>query len=150
MEILVKNIFDIIIIEINTINNKVKGLNFLEILKIRAIEKLLPLINQQKSIFDQNFDIEKELEKNIFISIKYFTKPFSISKKIIEFDSLFISFNENSNFDIYQDEKKYSSISLYKNNGVSLPSSSVVTCRYNKNVLLLEVQNKNIEQTLTL
>ena len=40
METLKKNILDIIITEVNSINEKVKGLNFLEILKINLIAKI--------------------------------------------------------------------------------------------------------------
>ena len=39
METLKKNILNIAISEINSINEKVKGLNFLEILKINLIPK---------------------------------------------------------------------------------------------------------------
>ena len=48
METLKKNILDIIITEVNSINEKVKGLNFLEILKINLISKILPIVNNLK------------------------------------------------------------------------------------------------------
>ena len=149
MEILAKNICDIIVSEVNAINDKVKGLNFLEILKINSIEKLSLLINEQKLPFNENFDTDKEIEKNILISMQYIAESLSISKKIIKYDSLFISLNETTNIDIHQDEKKYSSIALHKNNGISLPKKSVINFRLNKNTLLLEIQNKNIDQVLT-
>ena len=149
MEILAKNISDIIVSEVNLINDKVKGLNFLEILKINIIEKLTFLINKQNFPLNESFDFEKDLEKNISILIKYFTKPISINKKIIKFNSLFISFNETAIFDIYQNEKNFTSITLYKNNGISLPESLVLNSRYNKNILLLEIQNKSIERLVT-
>ena len=148
MEILFKNISDIIVSEINTINDNVKGLNFLEILKVNVIEKCLPLLIEQKFPLEESLDFEKNVQKNIFISIKYFTNSLSISKKSIIYDSLFLSFNETTNLDIYNNERKYTSIALYKNHGVSLPRDSVVNFSYNKNVLLLELQNKNIEQVL--
>ena len=146
MEILVKNITDIIVAEVNSINDKVKGLNFLEILKVNVIEKCLPLIITQKFHHEKNLNFEKNIEKNIFISIKYFNNPLSISKKSIEYNSLFVSLNDTTNLDIYKDEKKYTSIVLYKNYGISLPKDSIVNFGYNKNVLMLEIQNKNIEQ----
>ena len=149
MEILVKNITDIIIAEVNAINDKVKGLNFLEILKVNIIEKCLPLIVEKKFSFEQSLDFTKNIEKNIFISIKYLANPLSISKKKIDNDSLFVSFNEITNLDVYEDEKKYTRIVLYKNNGVSIPKNSIVNFSCYKNVLLLEIQNKNIEQSLT-
>jgi hypothetical protein len=148
MEILVNNISDIVVAEVNAINDKIKGLNFLETLKVNVIEKCLPLIIKKKFPNEQNLDFEKNIEKNILISGKYFNESLSISKKILEYDSLFIPFNESANFDIYQDDKKFNSIVLNKNNGISLPKNSVVNFKYNKNVLLLEIQNKNIEQAL--
>ena len=149
MEILLKKISEIIIFEVSAINEKVKGLNFLETLKVKVIENCLPLIIEQKFPLDQTLDFENNIEKNIFISIKYYTKSLSISKKNIYYDSLFVSFNETTNFDIYDAEKKYTSIALYKNNGVSIPRDSTVNFNYKKNVLLLEIQNKNIDQVLT-
>ena len=44
MEKLTKDIFEIMLVRLSSINDKVKGLNFLEILKNSIIEKLLPLI----------------------------------------------------------------------------------------------------------
>ena len=149
MEILAKNISDIIVAEANAINDKVKSLNFLELLKINIFEKLLPLIKEQKILFNKSFDFENEIENKIFVKINYLVEPFSVNKKIIEYDSLFISLNETSNLDIYQDEKKYTNIILNKNNAVSLPKNSVISFRYNKNTLLVEIQNKNTEQALT-
>lgn len=148
MEILLKNISDIIVAETNSINNKVKGLNFLEMLKLNIIDKCLPLIIEQKFPLEQSLDFEKNIEKNIFISLKYLTNSISISKKNINYDSLFVSFNENTKLDIYQSEKKHTSIVLYKNNGVCLPKDSIVNFSYNKDVLFLELQNKNTEQVL--
>ena len=148
MEILFKNISDIIVSEVVHINDKVKGLNFLEMLKANVIEKCLPLIIEHKFPLEQSFDFEKNIEKNIFVSLKYFTNSMSISKKGIHYDSFFISFNEITNLDIHKDEKKFTSIVLYKNNGITLPKNSIVNFNYNKNVLFLELQNKNIEQVL--
>ena len=149
MKILAKNISDIIATEVDATNNMVKGLNFLEILKITVMEKLSSLLDGQKILFDENFEIKNEIQKNISISIKYYNEPISVSKKTIEYNSLFISYNENTSFDIYEDEVKYTSIVLYKNHGFSLPKSSVINLKCNKNVLLIEIINKTIDEILT-
>ena len=152
METLTKNICDIIITELNVINEKIKGLNFLEILKINLCNKLIPLINDQKFPLEEIISFEKKIEeqrRNINISINYYLKPISITKKIIDNDSLFFSFNEVSNFDIYKDKKNFTSILLYKNTGISLPKSTLINSKLNKNVLLLEISNKDVEQILT-
>ena len=49
MEALTKNILDIAVTESNLINDKVKGLNFLENLKINLIPKILPIIKDLNS-----------------------------------------------------------------------------------------------------
>jgi hypothetical protein len=152
MEKLTKDISDIIITEVNTTNEKVRGLNFLELLKTNLIEKLLPLFSEQKFPLEQVINYEKEIKensRNIKISINYFINSISISKKKIDNDSLFLIFNEASNFDIYKNEKNFTSILLYKNTGISLSKDTVINSKYNKNVLLVGIINKDIEQTLT-
>ena len=152
MEKLTKDISEIIISEIKTINNKVKGLNFLELLKAGIIEKLLQLSNGQKFPLDQLIDYQNEIKedsRHINISIKYFLNSISISKKKIDNDSLFISFNELSNFDIFQDNKEFTSLVLYKNTGLSLPKDTVLNAKYSKNLLLIEITNNDYEQILT-
>ena len=151
METLKKNILDIIITEVNSINDKVKGLNFLEILKINLVEKLLPLLNEQGFSINKLIDFEKKAEekvRNFNISINYYINSISINKKTIIHDSLFLSFNETSNFDIYKDEKNFISMLLYKNTGISLPKGTIINSKFNKNVLLIEIQNKDVDQIL--
>ena len=152
MEKLTKDILDIVVTEANTLNEKVRGLNFLELLKINIIDKLSQLLVVQKFPLKQIINYEKEIKensRNIKISINYFLNSLSISKKNIDNDSLFLVFNETSNFDIYKDEKNFTSILLYKNTGISLPKDTIINSKYNKNVLLLEIINKDIEQILT-
>ena len=148
METLTKNILDIALSEINSINDKVKGLNFLEILKVNLIEKLSPIIKDLKFPLDQFDNLEKEINeniRNIKISIKYFTNSFIIRKKIIDNDTLFLFFNEASSFDIYKDDKNFVNILLYKNTGISLSYNTAINSKFNKNLLLIEIQNKDVE-----
>ena len=152
MEKLTKDISDIVVAEANTLNEKVRGLNFLELLKNNIIEKLSQLLDAQNFPLKQIINYEKEIKensRNIKISINYFLNSLSISKKNIDNDSLYLVFNETSNFDIYKDEKNFTSILLYKNTGISLPKDTVINSKYNKNVLLHEIINKQIEQIIT-
>jgi len=152
MEKITKDISEIIVSEIKTINNKVKGLNFLELLKAGIIEKLLELVNRQKFPLDQLIEYQNEIKedsRHINISINYFLNSMSISKKKIDNDSLFISLNELSNFDIFRDNKEFTSLVLYKNTGLSLPKDTVLNAKYIKNLLLIEISNNDYEQTLT-
>ena len=154
METLKKNILDIIITEVNSINEKVKGLNFLELLKINLIAKILPIVNNLKFPLDQFDNLEKQINeenRNIKISNQYFTNSSIIRKKIIVKDTLFLFFNEASSFDIYKDDKNSLNILLYKNTGISLPINTIINSKFNKNVFLIEIQNKdndNDEQIL--
>ena len=152
MEKITKDISEIIAGEIKTINDKVQGLNFLELLKASIIEKLLELVNRQKFPLDQLIEYKNKIKKDsrqIDISINYFLNPISISKKKINNDSLFISLNEVSNFDIFTDNKEFKSLVLYKNTGLSLPKDTVLNAKYSKNLLLIEISNNDPEQTLT-
>ncbi len=151
MQTLTKNILDIAIAEVNLINEKVRGLNFLEILKINLIEKILPIINGAKLPLEKFNNIEKEINedrRSLIISINYFSNSSIIRKKIINNDTLFLCFNESSSFDIYQDEKKFINLILYKNTGLSLSKNTAINSKLNKNLLMIEIQNKDDAQIL--
>ena len=152
MEKITKDISEIIAGEIKTINDKVRGLNFLELLKAGIQEKLLELVNRQKFPLEQLIEYQNEIKedsRHINISISYFLNSISISKKKIDNDSLFISLNELSNFDIFRDNKEFTSLVLYKNTGLSLPKDTVLNAKYSKNLLLIEITNNDYEQILT-
>ena len=152
MEKITKDISEIIAGEIKTINDKVRGLNFLELLKAGIIEKLLELVNKQKFPLDQLIKYQNEIKedsRHINISISYFLNSMSISKKKIDNDSLFISLNEFSNFDVFKDNKEFTSLVIYKNTGLSLPKDTVLNAKYSKNLLLIEITNNDYEQILT-
>ena len=151
METLTKNILDIVVNEANFINEKVKGLNFLEILKTNLIEKLSPIIKDLKFPLEQFKNFEKEInqdKRSLIISIKYFKTSSIINKKTLDNDTLFIFFNEASNFDIYKDTKNFVSILLYKNTGISLSKNTAINSKFNNNVFMIEIQNKYDEQIL--
>ncbi len=152
MEKITKDIVEIIAGEIKTINDKVRGLNFLELLKAGIIEKLIELVNRQKFPLDQSIEYQNEFKedsRHINISISYFLNSMSVSKKKINNDSLFILLNELSNFDIFRDKKEFTSLVLHKNTGLSLPKDTVLNAKYNKNLLLIEIANNEYEQILT-
>ena len=144
------HILDTIISEVNSINEKVKGLNFLEILKNNLIEKFLEIYNQNSYINELD-QIEKEVNseiRDIKINIKFLKNPSIISKKSIEENTLFLSFNESSSFDIYENEKDFVNLVLFKNTGISIPKNTLINSKFNKNVLLIEIQYKDKELIL--
>ena len=145
------HILDTIISEVNSINEKVKGLNYLEILKNNLIEKILEIDNQNSYINELD-QIEKEVNseiRDIKINIKFLKNPSIISKKSIEENTLFLSFNESSSFDIYENEKDFVNLVLFKNTGISIPKNTIINSKFNKNALLIEIQYKDKEQILT-
>jgi hypothetical protein len=151
MEKFTKDISEIITNEINKINYKVRGLNFLELIKINIIEKISHLINNQKLPLEQYDYYQSEIKdeyRQINFSVSFFPKSAFINKKKLDNDSLFLCFNETSNFDIYKDEKILTSIPLYKNTGISLPKETVINLKYNKSVLFVEITNIEIDQIL--
>ena len=82
MEKITKDISEIIAGEIKTINDKVRGLNFLELLKAGIIEKLLELVNRQKFPLDQLIEYQNEIKedsRHIYISINYFINSMYMS-----------------------------------------------------------------------
>ena len=144
------HILDTIISEVNSINEKVKGLNFLEILKNNLIEKFLDIYNQNSHI-DELDQIEKQVNqesRDIKINIKFLKDSYIISKKSIEENTLFLSLNESSSFDIYENEKNFINLVLFKNTGISIPKKTIINSKFNKNVLLIEIQYKDKEQIL--
>ena len=144
------HILDTIISEVNSINEKIKGLNFLEILKNNLIEKFLEIYNQNIHINELD-QIEKEVNsesRDIKINIKFLKNSSIISKKSIEENTLFLSFNESSSFDIYENEKNFVNLVLFKNTGISIPKNTLISSKFNKNVLLIEIQHKDKESIL--
>ena len=89
-------------------------------------------------------EVRADIKRSKNISIKYFDNTISNSKKNIKEDSLFVCFNEAINFDIYENEIKFKSLVLFKNTGISLPKNTIVNTKFNKNTLLLEIENINI------
>ena len=72
----------------------------------------------------------------------------SNSKKTIEENTLFLSLNESSSFDIYENEKDFVNLMLFKNTGITIPKNTIINSKFNKNVLLIEIQYKDKEQIL--
>ena len=151
MNTLLHNILETIISEVNSINDKIKGLNFLEILKNNLIEKLSD-INDHHSSENELDQIVKEVNTNnrdVTIRIEFIINSSITSKKLIKENTLFLSLNDLSSFDIYENEKDFVNILLFKNTGISVPKNTIINSKFNKNVLLIEIQYKDKEHILT-
>tara|TARA_B100000029_G_scaffold379324_1_gene374137 strand:+ start:151 stop:618 length:468 start_codon:yes stop_codon:yes gene_type:complete len=153
MDTLTKEINDIIINESDLINGKLRGLNFLESFKLKLIEKILPIIDFKNFPLDKPIEFESKLENKLrilVVLINYYNKPITISRKKMDDDTLFILFNENANLNIYEEDCKtdFKSLILYKNTGVCLPHNTLINAKLNKNTLLIEIKNKDLEKPL--
>ena len=151
MNTLLHNILETIISEVNSINDKIKGLNFLEILKNNLIEKLSD-INDHHSSENELDQIVKEVNTNnrdVTIRIEFIVNSSITSKKLIKENTLFLSLNDLSSFDIYENEKDFVNILLFKNTAISIPKNTIINSKFNKNVLLIEIQYKDKEHILT-
>ena len=96
MEKITKDISEIIAGEIKTINDKVRGLNFLELLKSGIIEKLLELVNRQKFPIDQLIEYQNEI-KEVSLELTRVGKikeAIEVTFEIEDYESLFFHFNE--------------------------------------------------------
>jgi len=154
MDTLTKEINHIIVNEADLINEKLRGLNFLESFKLKLIEKILPIIDFQNFPLDKTIEFVSKSEKKLrilVILINYYNKPFTISRKKMDDDTLFISFNENTNLNIYEEDSRseFKSINLYKNTGICLPFNTLINAKLNKNTLFIEIKSKDLEQPLT-
>ncbi len=96
------HILDTIISEVNSINAKVKGLNFLEILKNNLIEKFLEIFNQNSYINELD---QIEVEEDIIAKIEDWKFEERLSKEF-EAVGFFISDHPLNQFtEIFEDYK---------------------------------------------
>ena len=133
-----------------SINEKIVGTNFLELIKFLLIEKLNNLTeNDLKNLKLMPLN-GKILEKNINLSnrkiaykIEYFDKSVSIIKQKTEKDYLNIMLEGFKSITIYDnaDHKKSIFSNLSKNMGIVLSSNTVITTKIAAKSILLSISN---------
>ena len=140
----------IILEEVNCLNQKLKGINFLEFIKFKILEKIKLLSNDHNNTENKNFNHEFKINKEEYtLSAKlvYLDKSSSILKKILIDDSLIISLKEIIKIDLFKSEKskEISSFSLFPKMGVCLPKKTNINLIFLKNSCYLEILFKNKE-----
>ena len=137
------------IIEINeSINEKINGINFLELLKYKLIEKIDELeedyLKNLEIKLSDNKILEKNLElnnRNLSYKIEYYDKSISEIKRKTEKDylSLILAGLKSIKIFDFNDEKKSIFSNLYKNMGIVLGLNTVITTKISEKSVILSI-----------
>ena len=142
---------DELLIEINqSINEKIIGTNFLELLKSKLIEKLKDLEeNNLKDLKLMPLDgkvLEKQIDLNsrkLTYKVEYIDKSVSKIKQKTENDYLCLVLQGLKSITIYDNSNDSKSIysDLSKNMGVVLSLNTVITTKIVKKSIILSISN---------
>ena len=141
MENLIQDIDSIISDCNNQINDKILGLTYLEQIKYHLLAKLRPL---KSSLYDnlKKEEIKSQFANNsLLIKLERYTESISRIKNNLLNDSLFIVIEGSKSIEIYKsvDTKKFISLNLYKNNGITLPKGTIITESISKGTVLMDI-----------
>jgi len=144
-------ILDQFLIEINeSINDKISGINLLELLKFGLIEKFkdldenvlkdLKLISLNKKILENEIDLNN---RKITYKIEYFDKSTSKIKHKTEKDYLSLILEGLKSITIYENNNDKKSIysNLSKNMGIVLSINTVITTKIAGESIILSISN---------
>ena len=144
-------ILDQFLIEINeSINDKISGINLLELLKFRLIEKFkdldenvlkdLKLISLNKKILENEIDLNN---RKITYKIECFDKSTSKIKHKTEKDYLSLILEGLKSITIYENNNDKKSIysNLSKNMGIVLSINTVITTKITGESIILSISN---------
>jgi len=151
-----KELENIILEEFNNTNDKLIGINFLEVFKFNLIKKIPSLLespvlienlkDQTKLIIEKNYT---KLEATIFQNKD---SVFQL-KKEIQKNTLLIVLDGELQIDFFQDEfkKEYTKLNIYQFMGVCLSPSTIINLNSFKNSCFIEFlkteTNNNIENS---
>lgn len=137
--------------EINqSINTKISGINFLELLKFSLIEKFTNLeqnnLKNLKLMPPNGQTLEREIDLNnrkLKYKIMYFDKSVSNIKQKIENDYLFLILEGLKSIVIYDNNNSAKSIycNLSKNMGIVLSLNTVITTKIVENSIILLISD---------
>ena len=144
-------ILDQFLIEINeSINDKISGINLLELLKFGLIEKFkdldenvlkdLKLLSLNKKILENEIDLNN---RKITYKIEYFDKSTSKIKHKTEKDYLSLILEGLKSITIYENNNDKKSIysNLSKNMGIVLSINTVITTKTTEKSIILSISN---------
>ena len=153
MNVLIKEIKDIIEKNNSKINENIVGINYLEKLKYLVINNLKD--SQDKFILDNlapalkkknNQSIKfKFKNRSLFLSINLYNNPLSKIKLCYDNDTLSIVINGVKNislFDLY-DKKKKVSLSIFKNMGLVLSENTITSEKIAAGSIIMDIVSNN-------
>ena len=143
MKIIFQKIQNILEQECNDINIKIRGNNFLEILKFKFLEKIADI--QEVNTFQDSEDKYEQFSindsnKHIKFKLIYNKTNTNIIEKTLEYDFLLICLTNSIEINIEDFKtKKNKKIKIRENSGITLPSET--KCKINSSVktLFLEI-----------
>tara|TARA_B100000900_G_C20492010_1_gene679966 strand:- start:657 stop:1139 length:483 start_codon:yes stop_codon:yes gene_type:complete len=149
MDIILKEIVNIIKEETENINKKIYGTTFLEILKEKIINRQDQMHFKNLQMLNSNIDLDQNiniLEKNLFFRLSFYHSPKSILKFKLDKSFLLIVFKELVKIDILnQNTQKYINFSLKPFMGVTLSKGAVCNFNFPKNSLIMQLETDDID-----
>ena len=148
MDIILKEIVEIIKEETGNINKKIYGTTFLEILKEKILNRQVQINLKNLQMQNSNVALEEiinVLEKNLFFKLSFYKNPKSILKLKLNKNLLLIVFKELVRIDIFnQNNQKYINVSLKPFMGVTLSKGTVCNLNYPKNSLTMLLETDDV------
>ena len=149
MNVLIKEINDIIENNNSKINENIVGINYLEKLKYLVIDNLkdsqdkFALDNLSAALKKKNNQSIKFKFKNrsLFLSINLYNNPLSKIKLCYDNDTLSVVINGVKNislFDLY-DKKKKVSLSIFKNMGLVLSENTITSEKIAAGSIIMDI-----------
>ena len=149
MNVLIKEINDIIENNNSKINENIVGINYLEKLKYLVIDNLkdsqdkFTLDNLSAALKKKNNQSIKFKFKNrsLFLSINLYNNPLSKIKLCYDNDTLSVVINGVKNislFDLY-DKKKKVSLSIFKNKGIVLSENTITSEKIAAGSIIMDI-----------
>ena len=149
MNIILKEIVEIIKEETENINKKIYGTTFLELLKEKILNRQHNIHLKNFQMLNSNIDLEETinaLEKNLFIKLSFYKTPKSLLKFKLNKNLLLIVFKEHVKIDISNyNSQKYINVSLKTMMGVTLSKGTVCNLIFPKNSLIMQLESDDVE-----
>ena len=149
MDIILKEIVEIIKEETENINKKIYGTTFLEILKEKILNSQDQINLKNLQMQNSNVDLEQVinvLDKKFIFKLFFYKNPKSLLKFKLNKNILFIVFKEFVKIDILnRNTQKYINFNLKPMMGVTLSKGTVCNLNFPKNSLIMQLESDDVD-----